>query len=708
MKEVNIAFLWHMHQPQYRNLLTKECSLPWVRLHGIKGYYDMLSILSNYPEIKVTINWVPSLLNQIMDYTVDNQSDKFMDATLKPAKELDEYEKSFILRYFFMCNWETMVTPSARYNELLRKRGKVVTPDVIRESIKNFSVQDFLDLQVLFNLSWFGFSALEQKPALNELKSIKGKYFTEEDKKNVILLQKEILAEIIPKLKELAEQKRIEVTTSPFYHPILPLLADTESAKRALPGITLPAKYSFPQDASAQIKRAMEFNKEFLNFNINGVWPPEGSVSPEIIPVLADAGIKWMASDEEILLHSLHTTKREVIYKPYNANVAGREINIIFRDKIISDCISFTYSKNKNNEDSVRDFMSKLNSVYSDVSDSQLIPIILDGENPWEYYYDGGKGFLNGIYSTLSKEKKFKTVKISDFLKENKPVNTVSSLYTGSWISHNFDIWIGAPEENKAWEYLGKARNYLEQKNKTDKNYKKAFESLMAAEGSDWFWWFGDHFFSDHEDEFDRIFRSHLSNVYLAYGDEIPEEFLYPINFTHEIKPAKEPLGLISPNIDGFNTHYYEWQNAGHCILRGQEGAMHWKEIIFSSLYYGFDSENFYLRLDPMEKLEGYGIQVNIVGDGRNYKALAFFQKENNYLTLYKDGSQNKCMNCMAVNKIVEIKVPFSEIAAKPGEKINFSIDIKKDKIDVFKYPKRGFISFIVPTKEFDDIMWGV
>ena len=253
MNPLNIAFYWHMHQPLYKDPITEKYTLPWVRMNGIKGYFDMVSLLEDFPNIYQTFNLVPSFLTQLREYAEGKASDIFLEHTLKPASELSPLEKGFILTRFFMANWGTMIKPYKRYWDLLRKRGmNSPKDDEIDYFIKGFSTQEYLDLQVWFNLAWFGYRAIKKKEGLKELIE-KGKSFTEEEKRYIIAMQVEIIKEIIPLYKQIEERGQIELTTSPFYHPILPLLCDTDSAKQCMPEAILPERFHHSEIGRAHV-----------------------------------------------------------------------------------------------------------------------------------------------------------------------------------------------------------------------------------------------------------------------------------------------------------------------------------------------------------------------------------------------------------------------------------------------------------------------
>ncbi len=304
-KKLGVAFLWHMHQPFYKDPLTNKYMMPWVRLHGIKDYFPMAALVENFENIRVVFNLVPSLVEQINDYVQNDASDAYLDLTLKKASHLTLEDKVEILKHFFKVNFKQFIEPNARYSELLIKKGiKPLVGSALNRTVKTFSARDFLDLQVLFNLSWFHSISIDDDMQLNDL-IIKGGDYTEDDKEYVVQKQKEIMGQILPLYRKLQDEGRIEITTTPFYHPILPLICDTSVAKVSLPHSPLPKKFAHPVDAEWQVEEAIKYHTEQFGVSPRGMWPSEGSVSDEMLNILIKKGIDWVATDEDILFNSL-------------------------------------------------------------------------------------------------------------------------------------------------------------------------------------------------------------------------------------------------------------------------------------------------------------------------------------------------------------------------------------------------------------------
>jgi alpha-amylase/alpha-mannosidase (GH57 family) len=725
MTRLNVAFFWHMHQPYYRDPLSGEYSLPWVRLHGLKGYYDMISLLEDFPTIRQTFNLVPSLLRQLQDYACGEARDLFLDLTRKPAAELSSEEKKFILRNFFMCHWETMVKPYPGYWALLQKRGFKPTDSRLGDLLPHFSIQDFRDLQVWFNLTWTGYRAREKKESLRELLK-KGRSFSEADKEELLQSQSEILKEIIPLYHSAQSRGQIEVTTSPFYHPILPILIDSAHASRAMPQASLPFPFSYPEDAEAQVQKALALYRDLFGKNPSGMWPPEGSVSPELIPIIHRAGLRWLASDEGILFKSLPPEAgRASLYQPYLVNHQGEEAAMVFRDRNLSDLIGFTYAKNPP-QASANDLLTHFKNIQDSLSGTDtdaLVLIALDGENPWEYYPDGGQGFLRVLYERLSREAAFPTVKIGEFLETAPPRETLDRLHTGSWIEQNFRIWIGSPEDNQAWECLRRTRTFLKRASEnmpalSPQMRQQAWEEVYVAEGSDWFWWYGDDFHSDNDEEFDRLFRLHLSHVHLLLGAEVPDYLKNSIVLHHEVKPTMEPVGLLSPVIDGRVTHFYEWRAAGYFAAKLPGESMYRSEGFVSGIYYGFDLERLYLRIDPIlgnrNHLEGLQFAVHFLTalEWQIAFPVTFSERAAQVFTLCSrapgPARVPRDFTSIRSDRIVELSIPFAELRLHPKEKVNFYVRVEKGDLEVERYPRSGFLAIAIPDRDFENSFWQV
>lgn len=518
---VYLAIIFHMHQPYYKNLLTREASVPWVRLHGVKDYLDMPLLLEKYPNVHLTFNMVPSLLEQIEDYTNNTIKDLFLELSYKPADQLTEEDKKFILDRFFSIHRDQVIAFFPRYYELFWKK----------EDKKSFTTQDFLDLQTWFNLAWIDPHFRRTMPELAHIIN-KGRGYTEEEKRIVLDTHRQILAKIIPYYKQAVARGQIELSVAPYYHPILPLLYNTKIAKEANPKTVLPKQqFSFPEDAQAQIKAAVDFYKDRFGHAPAGMWPSEEAVSEHIIDYMVAEGIKWIVTDEAILFKSLKIKKRNTkfLYQPHLLKREEGELNIIFRDRNLSDLIGFSY-QNWKPADAAADFIKHMEEISSAFKGTDvLVTIAMDGENAWEYFRDDGYPFLESFYQGLSTSEHVKTVTVSEYLSRFKSQHEIKRLAAGSWIYGEFGKWIGNPHKTKAWEWLACARKELQAAVNSGhlkgEQLSLAWKQMYILEGSDWFWWYGE----DPTGDFDRLYRLHMTNFYSLIGKESPAYLAAPL-----------------------------------------------------------------------------------------------------------------------------------------------------------------------------------
>ncbi len=728
---IKIAFYWHQHQPYYKDNLTDEYSMPWVRLHGIKDYIGMALLLENFPTIHQTFNFVPCLLDQLKDYEENRASDRFWKLTEISAGDLTEEDKLYILDNFFSANHQNMIDVHLRYKELLKKRN--FRKKSARDVLKIFSNVDFQDLQVWANLTWYNPLIIQRDPVLSELVK-KGEGFTKEDKEAVLLKQIEIIKQIIPLHKRLQDSKQIEITTSPYYHPILPLLCNQESAKVVLPKLSLPKKRLLAiEDAKIQVERAVQTYRKHFGQNPCGMWPSEGAVSDDIIPILTQAGFRWLASDEEILACSLgnHILRDghgeilvpDILYRPYQINVQGNEINMVFRDHNLSDLIGFQYSK-YNADVAVSDFISRINNLkkYTKNGRPLLVTIILDGENAWEYYPHSGIDFLRKLYGVISDDADLECVRIRDYLEEYPPEQTLTHLSPGSWIGHNLATWIGHEEKNAAWDLVEDTRSFVVNQQEGEillsKNDSiiKAWEEIFIAEGSDWFWWFGDDHVTHYKDEFDRLFRLHLKNVYKLLDVDVPRRLDVPIARTDIRKPYTYPKRFLDVKLDGVVSNYFEWLDAGRYNASKDMDTMHrtYRQPI-TDIFFGFDVDNLFIRVD---------FQKDLFSQYRERGKLVITFVEPEELQVYTSvfveeplrfKVENKSRTCdkkdyysISLDKIMELSCPFVDLGLFPGIETEFFMELVSDGEVVQRIPHRTVFCLSVPSKEFERMMWQV
>ncbi len=695
MPRIYLCFLWHMHQPFYKDLLTGEYRLPWSRLHALKDYYGMVKVLEEFPAVHQTFNLVPSLVMQVEEYARGEAQDPFWTAAVTPSEALTEEQRHFILQYFFQANQERLIYRYPRYRELYERwEGSGMDPV---HAARYFSTQDYRDLQVLSQLVWFDEEFIEHDPEVRALVE-RGSDYRLEDQKIVARKELEILNAVLNAYREGAARGQIEISTTPFYHPILPLLCDSDIGAEAHPGLPLPRRFRRPEDAREQLRRARDFIEQHFGRAPAGLWPSEGSVSNEALALASEIGFEWAATDQGVLEKTLHvhaTSHGGPLYRPYRWNRDGHRLSLIFRDHFLSDLIGFVFSR-MSPEDAAEDFTRRLFAIGEPFLHSgrdALIPIILDGENAWEYYDHNGRPFLRALYRRIQADERFRAVTVSEALRQ-LPAEELHTIAPGSWINANFDIWIGAEEDNHAWNLLWDARQFYDRAAWgpcAPAARELAYQELLIAEGSDWCWWYGPEHDTANRVEFDELFRNHLSNVYRVLGSEPPEELARPILHERGRDLKVEPTGFIHPVIDGEITTYFEWIGAGLYRANLRLGAMHGKRFLVRELHYGTDGANFFLRVDflPQEQERLAGLEARLTFESSGASRLE--------LKLGPDGVEINDFDGdpklleVRFGRILEMRVPLAALPHQ-GDKLRFQFSLWQEGLPVDALPFEGWI----------------
>lgn len=733
MKTAHVCFLWHMHQPYYTDPVAGSASMPWVRLHATKAYFDMAYLLEKFPLVKSTFNFTPSLLLQLQEIGASTVRDLFLEHAERPATQLRPEEKAFLVRHFFSANWATMVRPHPRYHELLVKRGADVLNRDLDKIARQFTTQELLDLQVWFNLAWFGFGSVQKYPRLAALRA-KNRHFSEEDKQEVLAIQRQVVLDIAPLYRTLMERGQIELTTTPFFHPIMPLVIDTEINRRARPDLPLPSRFHAPEDADAQLRRAVDFHRATFGEAPAGLWPSEGSVCPEMIPLVAGNGFRWLATDEGILARSRGLTHQSFerhrdLYHPYRVGPEGQNVTVVFRDREISDNFGFVYHKNQP-DSAAEDVLRRLRDIAEHAPREQLlVAIVLDGENPWEHYHEGGERFLSLLYAAFSNRQldhaglRVSASTMSEGLSAFPSPEPLGQLHSGSWINHDYKIWIGHQEDNQGWDLLGHTRARLidAAPSLPQEKSQAAWSELYAAEGSDWFWWYGDDFDTDYKQEFDRLFRTHLRNVWTHMGLTPPDTMNQPIcriTTQPEADRVTQPFALIAPTIDGLVTDFFEWRGAGSINTQPPLGAMWKADGMFMSIQFGWSAEHLYLRLDPDEASQGrqYNMTLEVIlrAEHQTFRlACAIGPMEPDRLILSREAEKDTWQEVgsyrsIAKKTILELAVPIKDLQLEPEQHVSMSLVLLEHGIEVSRYPHHQPATLVVPGPEFYAAMWRV
>ncbi len=614
MSRVNLVILWHMHQPQYRDPATGRYLLPWTRLHALKDYWGMVKVLEEFPGVHATFNFVPLLAEQIEEYASGEFKEPWFETAFAPADALTPEQKREALERAFQVN-ENFLNRWPRYAEL----HSMVRSGGVEACAAHWSVRDWRDLQVLSQLAWMDEEYIAKDPAVNGL-STKGKNFSEEDKGLLREKQGELLAAVLPEYRLAAARGQIEISTTPYYHPILPLLCDTDIARVSNPHTLLPhPAFRHREDAREQLVRARQFHERVFGTPPAGLWPSEGSVSDEALEIAMELGFRWFATDEGVLGRSRnigfwrdaggYPENGPQLYMPWRLKRGDREITGFFRDHYLSDLVGFVYSR-MSAEAAAEDLYRRIRAIgdRGPAGRSATVSLILDGENAWEYYPGNGREFLRKFYRRVEQDPEMRALTASEAMESVKEPPRLEQIFPASWINANFDVWIGHAEDVRAWDLLRDARDaYADAAHRATAGFPvpnaklpRAYDAVLAAEGSDWNWWYGPEHASANDAEFDALYRKHLTEIYTALGQQAPDVLAHPIKRPPERARRYPPMAFLDVKVDGRETSYFEWLGAGLYATDRKSGTMHGRSLVLGDLHYGFGPERFYLRVDPV------------------------------------------------------------------------------------------------------------
>jgi alpha-amylase/alpha-mannosidase (GH57 family) len=693
MPRIYLCFLWHMHQPFYKDLITGEYKLPWTRMHALKDYYGMVRVLEEFPQVRQTFNLVPSMMAQLEEYAAGTAADPFLQMALQPAESMSDAGREFLLRHSFYSDPQRMIYRYPRYGELFdawqtqRNSG----------SRSLFGIQEFRDLQMWSQLAWFDEEFQEHDPEVAEWVR-RGRNFTVADQRRMGEKQREIVGKVIPEYQKLAASGQIEISTTPYYHPILPLLCDSNIAGVSHPGVPLPPRFRYPQDARRQLTLARDYVTRHFGKPPAGLWPSEGSVSDEAFAIAAELGFQWAASDSGVLNRTLgRGVPVDGLYRPYEWRQAGRHLGVLFRDHYLSDLIGFVYSK-MDAHAAAGDFLQRIRENCSGILGSgrdALVPIILDGENAWEYYDRNGREFLRELYRRISSDGGMQAVTVSEGLRLLTP-EPLSHIFPGSWINANFDVWIGAEEDNHAWSQLLRARETFDSATTVAEEQRRlAMEELLIAEGSDWCWWYGPEHDSANRVEFDQLYRSHLANVYRFLNLSPPEELSRPILRTAVPEVSVEPSGAVSPTIDGEVTSYFEWIGAGSYRVDERSGSMHGKKVVVKEVYYGSDGRHLFVRLDfhPGREQDLAGAEARFV-----VQPLEGGAECRLVIQLQPDGVKAPDGVECVFGRVLEARIPLPIVRIPERAGLRFQLSLWQGGLPLEAIPQQGWLG--MPTTD--------
>jgi alpha-amylase/alpha-mannosidase (GH57 family) len=724
MNRIHLVVLWHMHQPQYRDPESGRYVLPWTRLHAVKDYWGMVRVLQETPGFHATFNFVPSLGMQIEEYASGKFDEPWFALAFKKTDDLTREDKAEILARAFQINHERLLSRWPRFVELLEWSR----PAGGAQALVTFTTRDWRDLQVLSQLAWMDEEWFTKDDVVSALAN-KGKDFSERDKIALQAKQMELLNLVLPIYRQAAQSGQIEISTTPFYHPILPLVCDSDIARVANPGTPLPRRaYRCPEDAREQLRRARQYHERVFGSKPAGLWPSEGSVSDQTLGIAMQEGFQWFGTDEGVLGRTLNVgffrdangipANADRLYKPWRVQIGGNGITGLFRDHQLSDLIGFVYSRMDANA-AAQDLHGRLRHLGERVqtADPLTVCIFLDGENAWEYYAGNGREFLRQFYKRIAGDQDFRALTASEAIAAAKNIPTTGGIFPASWINANFDVWIGHAEDVAAWELLWDARQAyagaVEARAQsrsdapTEEALKEAFESLLAAEGSDWCWWFGPEHSTANDAEFDALFRKHLTGIYLALGQVAPSDLAKPIKRQPEHALQMVPTAFLKATVDGRETSYFEWLGAGLYSPERRGGAMHGRVFYLRELRYGFEDDRLSVCIDPflpaLSEMDDPEFRITVGGAedltvvvNLERGRLKEFAVETGRVCLLKP----KNVASVAFDRLLEVSVQRSELKLKGQKTLRLGVALWHGGLPVDVLPAEGFLEIALGDEQ--------
>ncbi len=558
-KKLKLVLCWHMHQPEYRDLQTGEFKLPWTYLHVIKDYVDMVAHLETVPEAKAVINFAPILLEQIEEYA--NQvnaylhnghliSDPLLAALVATTIPEDPEDRLQLVKDCIRANRDRQINRYPAFKKLVEMTEWL---EQHYGSLCYVNAQFIHDILVWYHLAWMGETVKLTDSRVKYLLE-KGSGYTLHDRVEIVQIIGDLLANVIRRYKVLARKGQIELSVTPYAHPIMPLLLDLKTTHEAMPNAPLPELDAYPggeERVAWHLEKGIQTFKRFFGAKPKGCWPSEGSISQQTLKILGDFGFKWTASGGSVLHNSLNQPENKEptgIHHPFK--LKNTKIACFFRDDGLSDLIGFEYSK-WHADNAIGDLIHHLENIAAHEPGDKVVSIIMDGENAWEYFHDNGYHFLGALYRRLASHPAIELTTFSDCLKNKTVVKPLSKLVAGSWVYGTFSTWIGSPDKNRGWDMLGDVKYAFDKAQAanrlTDKQVQQAEFQLSVCEGSDWFWWFGDYNPGEAVSSFEKQFRLNLANLYRIL-DEQPPAYL-ALSFT---QGSGDPAmgGTMRPGIE--------------------------------------------------------------------------------------------------------------------------------------------------------------
>ncbi len=703
--------------------------LPWTRLHALKDYWGMVRVLEEFPRVHATFNVVPSLGAQLEEYASGKFDEPWFATAFRAAKELTTEDKSEILTRAFQVNYDHLLARWPRFIEL----HQWVHAQGHERAKQSLGERDWRDLQLLSQLAWMDEEYLASDPVVSRL-ARKGTDFTEKDKQDLCAKQFELLGRVLPEYRCAASTGQVEISATPFYHPILPLLCDSDIARVSNPGTPLPTPaFRHPEDAREQLVRARRYHERVFGRAPDGLWPSEGSVSEQALSIAAELGFKWFATDEGVLGHTLRAgfgrdaagvpSNAEKLYSPLRVRAGGREMVGFFRDHYLSDLVGFVYSR-MNAGAAAEDLHNRIRAIGERVQIGRplTVSLILDGENAWEYYPGNGREFLRQFYRRIENDPDIRALTASEAVAAAGEIPTNNGIFPASWINANFDVWIGSGEDVTAWDHLRRARDFYGQQVEcaakgfprapTPEQLAASYEALLGAEGSDWCWWYGPEHSSANDGEFDAFYRKLLTEVYLALGAEAPDVLAEPIKRQPERALILPPSSHLHVKVDGRESTYFEWMGAGLYSADRRSSAMHGRLLLLHELRYGFDEERFHLRVDvfaeALAELRDAEFRITLRAE---QELRVVVRLEEGRVSGYLVESRDLCLLGpdevvkVACDKILEVSVAKEMFILGKRKSVSLGVAIWEGGLPVDLLPAEGLLEIQLGEEHFG---WGV
>jgi alpha-amylase/alpha-mannosidase (GH57 family) len=540
-KSLDLVFLWHMHQPDYRSPDNGDFALPWTYLHAMKDYTDMAAHLERHPTVRGVVNFVPVLLDQLEDYAAQIARRELRDPLLRllahPAPDsLGPAEKRAAIHACFRTNHTRTVAPFPYYQRLFALQELASAQGDV--ALEYLSGAYFADLVTWYHLAWTGETERRRNPLLTELMS-KGEGYRLADRIALLDAIGEMVTSLVQRYRALAARGQIELSSTPQAHPIAPLLLSFAAAHEAWPEAELPSAPCYPggrQRLDAHLARATASHAERFGVAPAGMWPAEGAVSGPALERFAAAGIGWAASGEAVLANTLghaNYVRERDLYRPWR-DASG--VTVYFRDDRLSDLIGFEYAK-WHGQDAARHLIGELEGIMARApdDDTPLVCVMLDGENAWEYYPYNGYYFFEDLYTALAGHPAIRTTTLAAAGTAHAPRRQdLPTLVAGSWVYGTLSTWVGDPDKNHAWDLLCSAKQSYDLvlgSGRLDAADAARAEALLTTcESSDWFWWLGDYNPADAVASFETLFRRNLRALYVALKLPPPTQLDHPLS----------------------------------------------------------------------------------------------------------------------------------------------------------------------------------